>query len=60
MFTNLISSQAGAVVLQIVYGYSIEPQTADPLVLLIERMMQNFSVAVMPLSWSVDILPILK
>lgn len=60
MFTNLISSQAGAVVLQIVYGCSIEPQTADPLVLLIERMMQNFSVAVMPLSWSVDILPILK
>lgn len=60
IFTKLILSEAGAIILQIVYGYSIEPQTADPLVLLIERLMQNLSDAFVPLSWAVDILPILN
>jgi hypothetical protein len=60
IFTKLIFSQASAIILQIVYGYSIEPQTADPLVLLIERVMQNISAAFIPLHWAVDILPILN
>jgi hypothetical protein len=60
LFTKLILSQAGAIILQIVYGYSVEPQTADPLVLLIERLMQNLSDAFKPLYWAVDILPILN
>lgn len=42
IFTKSIVSEAGAIILQIVYGYSIEPQTADPLVLLIEPLMSLF------------------
>lgn len=42
------------------YGYTIEPQTADPLVLLIERIMHDISLAFMPLAWAVDFLPIIK
>lgn len=58
--TNFILSQAGAIILKIVYGYSIEPQSADPLVLLVERQTHNMSAAFMPLHWAVDILPILN
>ncbi|EED14915.1 cytochrome P450, putative [Talaromyces stipitatus ATCC 10500] len=55
-----IKTETGAIILQIVYGYSIEPQTADPLVLLTECMMHNLSVALLPMYWAVDIFPILK
>ncbi|EFZ04142.2 Cytochrome P450 CYP620C3 [Metarhizium robertsii ARSEF 23] len=36
------------------------PRSADPLVLLIERMMNEFSLAFRPLTWAVDVIPILK
>ncbi|KAH8704131.1 cytochrome P450 [Talaromyces proteolyticus] len=55
-----IKTEASAIILQIVYGYSIEPRAPDPLVLLIERMMHNVSLAFIPLRWPVDFLPILK
>lgn len=42
------------------YGYSIEPQSEEPLVQLIERMMENINIAAAPMTWAVDILPLLK
>lgn len=42
------------------YGYSIDPHAADPLVELIERMMDNLSTAMTPMRYAVDIFPALK
>ncbi|KAK7212547.1 hypothetical protein V2G26_019725 [Clonostachys chloroleuca] len=55
-----VKTEASAVILQIIYGYSVEPRKADPLTLLIERMMLGISLAFVPLTWPVDTLPILK
>lgn len=46
--------------LRITYGYLIEPHKPDPLVGLIEGMMDNWGQAVVPMTWLVDILPFLK
>ncbi|KAF4982478.1 hypothetical protein FZEAL_1903 [Fusarium zealandicum] len=58
--TTHIKTEASAIILRITYGYCIEPEKADPLVGLIERMMDHFSAAFVPLSWPCDIFPILK
>jgi cytochrome P450 len=42
------------------YGYNIEPDGPDVLVNLIEKMMAEFSIAAVPMSWAVDILPFLQ
>ncbi|KAJ3539528.1 hypothetical protein NM208_g5454 [Fusarium decemcellulare] len=55
-----IKTEASAIILRITYGYSIEPHKADPLVDLIEGMMDNWSRAVVPGTWLVDVLPFLK
>ncbi|KPM43144.1 O-methylsterigmatocystin oxidoreductase [Neonectria ditissima] len=55
-----IKTEASAIILRITYGYSIEPHRADPLVNLIERMMDNFSQALVPMAWPVDIVPHLR
>ncbi|KAG6271198.1 hypothetical protein E4U47_003144 [Claviceps purpurea] len=55
-----IKTQASAIILKIVYGYSIEPHQADPLVTLIERTMVIFSKTVLPFAWAVDIVPQLR
>ncbi|KAF5597878.1 oxidoreductase [Fusarium pseudocircinatum] len=39
---------------------TLEPHKPDPLALLIEQMMHNFSLAFVPMSWPVDVLPILR
>ncbi|KAL6895420.1 cytochrome P450 [Trichoderma longibrachiatum] len=49
-----------AMILKIVYSYSIEPNAADPLVELIDEMMSNFSEAMVPSSRLVDLIPALK
>lgn len=49
-----------AIILKVTYGYSIDCGRPDPLVMLIERWMSNFSAATVPLSYLVDILPVLK
>lgn len=54
---TLCNSEASAIVLRITYGYSIEPDKIDPLVSLIEHMMDNLSKAMLPLAWTVDMLP---
>ncbi|KAH7142063.1 cytochrome P450 [Dactylonectria macrodidyma] len=55
-----IKTEASAIILKITYGYSIEPHEADPLVGIIERMMDSFSRALVPMAWPVDILPWLR
>ncbi|OJD10762.1 hypothetical protein AJ78_08313 [Emergomyces pasteurianus Ep9510] len=51
---------AGATVLKMAYGYTIEPHKPDPLVDLIEQMMTEFSLAAVPMAWAVDIIPVLR
>ncbi|PGH32838.1 hypothetical protein GX50_04378 [[Emmonsia] crescens] len=51
---------AGATVLKMAYGYTIEPHKPDPLVDLIEKMMTEFSLAAVPMAWAVDIIPALR
>lgn len=46
--------------LKITYGYSIEPEKADPLVAMIDQFMHRISLAYVPLSWAVDLLPFLR
>lgn len=42
------------------YGYTIEPSKPDPLVVLTEKMMGEFSLAAVPMAWVVDIIPALQ
>lgn len=42
------------------YGYTIEPRASEPLVELIEHMMENVNEAAIPMSWMVDIIPALQ
>ncbi|KAL7925639.1 cytochrome P450 [Trichoderma austrokoningii] len=53
-------TEAGAIILKIVYGYSIDPHAADPLVELVDKMMKNFSIAMTPMGNLVDIIPALQ
>lgn len=50
----------GALILHMVYGYSINPHGRDPLLSLAARMNDNFSQACLPGKWMVDVLPFLK
>ncbi|KAH6666529.1 O-methylsterigmatocystin oxidoreductase [Plectosphaerella plurivora] len=51
---------AAATVLNMAYGYTVEPHDPDALVELIEKMMTEFSLAASPMSWAVDIVPALQ
>jgi cytochrome P450 len=51
---------AAATVLQMAYGYSIEPHQDDPLVESVDQMMTEFSQAAVPMAWAVDIIPALR
>ncbi|KKK11870.1 hypothetical protein AOCH_005390 [Aspergillus ochraceoroseus] len=51
---------AGAVILKITYGYSIEPFDRDPLVDLVDEAVEGFSLAARPGTWLVDFAPILR
>jgi cytochrome P450 len=52
--------EAGATILKMAYGYSVEKRKPDPMVRLVDRMMINFSQAFQPLKWPVDAFPALK
>ena len=52
--------EAGAIVLKIAYGYTIEPHGSDPLVDLADKGMEDFSFALLPATWAVEFLPICK
>jgi cytochrome P450 len=54
-----IKTEAGATILKITYDYNIE-QHEDPLVRVVDEAMEQFSAAVVPGVWIVDILPFLR
>ncbi|THD00192.1 hypothetical protein EYZ11_000383 [Aspergillus tanneri] len=53
-------TEAGAVILKIAYGYTIEPHSPDPLVNLIDLSTKIFSLAATPGMWLVDTFPFLR
>ncbi|KAJ5900079.1 hypothetical protein N7495_004823 [Penicillium taxi] len=59
-FIQHIRKQAGAIILKIAYGYTIEPHKDDPLVDMAELALGHFSRAGTPGAWLVDIIPALK
>ncbi|PYI11227.1 flavonoid 3-hydroxylase [Aspergillus sclerotiicarbonarius CBS 121057] len=61
--SNLVDhlrKEAGAVILRIGYGYTIEPHGRDPLVDLVDQTMNDFSRVVVPGAWLVNFVPLLK
>jgi fumagillin biosynthesis cytochrome P450 monooxygenase len=46
--------------LKITYGYNVDPLNPDPLICLVTRMLENFSVAMIPGRWLVDQITVLK
>ncbi|KAI0430659.1 cytochrome protein [Xylaria sp. FL1042] len=57
---NHIRTEAAAIILKIVYGYTVEPHKLDPLVELVDTAMEQFSAATVPGAWLVDVIPALK
>ncbi|PYH45575.1 cytochrome P450 [Aspergillus saccharolyticus JOP 1030-1] len=55
-----IRKLAGAVILKIAYGYAVDPFQRDPLVDLADEAVEQFSLAVRPGTWMVDVLPFLR
>ncbi|KAJ5111438.1 hypothetical protein N7532_001973 [Penicillium argentinense] len=55
-----IQTEAGAVILKIAYGYTIDPHERDPLVHIANLALEHFSIAGTPGAWLVDMIPILK
>ncbi|KAL4937129.1 hypothetical protein BDV06DRAFT_232778 [Aspergillus oleicola] len=51
---------AGAVILKITYGYSIDQGGDDPLVDIADTALENFSISARPGTWGVDFLPALR
>jgi hypothetical protein len=49
--------EAGAVILKISYGYTVEPHDNDPLVDLARKAMDQFGQAGVPGAWMVDMMP---
>lgn len=49
--------EAGAVILKIAYGYTIEPHKRDPLVQGANLALEHFSIAGTPGTWLVDMIP---
>lgn len=52
-----IRTKAGAAILKISHGYTIERGNADPFVDLADKFVEEFCVAAMPGRWLVDIIP---
>ncbi|KAL1962244.1 hypothetical protein VTN77DRAFT_9900 [Rasamsonia byssochlamydoides] len=55
-----IRTEAGAVILKIAYGYTIEQHKRDPLVDHADEALARFSLAAVPGAWLVDIVPFLR
>lgn len=49
--------EAGAIILKIAYGYTIEPHQRDPLVDVADEALMQFAKAVAPGAWMVDVIP---
>ncbi|KAI1360360.1 cytochrome protein [Xylaria arbuscula] len=59
-FLEHIKTESTAIILKLVYGYTVEPHKPDPLVHLVDQAMEQFSSAVDPGTWLVDSIPALK
>ncbi|KAJ9656519.1 hypothetical protein H2198_004868 [Neophaeococcomyces mojaviensis] len=59
-FISHLRTEAGAIILKIAYGYTIEPHSTDPLISLADSALEQFSQATVPGRWLVDILPFLR
>ncbi|THG94402.1 hypothetical protein EW145_g8146, partial [Phellinidium pouzarii] len=55
-----IRTEAGAIILKISHGYTVEPREADPLVDLADEVLVQFSIAVIPGKWLIDVMPFLR
>jgi hypothetical protein len=55
-----IRKEAGSVILKITYGYTTAARGNDPLVDLARKTLDQFTEAVVPGKWMVDILPFCK
>ncbi|GES60447.1 cytochrome P450 [Aspergillus terreus] len=55
-----LQTLTGAIILEIGYGYTVEPHGPDPFVDLANTVMAEFSVATQPGTWAPDIIPALK
>ncbi|KAK7986992.1 cytochrome P450 [Apiospora saccharicola] len=55
-----IRTEAGAIILKVAYGYEIEAHKEDPLVTLADHAMDQFSKAMIPGAWLVDMVPMLR
>lgn len=53
----IANREAGAVILNIAYGYTIEPHKRDPLVHIANQALEHFSIAGTPGTWLVDMIP---
>jgi hypothetical protein len=59
-FAYFSDSAAGAFILNVTYGYNIEPHGEDPLVRLANHALKQFSEATVPGAWLVDLIPACK
>ncbi|KAL4931680.1 cytochrome P450 [Aspergillus undulatus] len=55
-----LKKESCAVILKMTYGYTVEPRGDDPLVDLAEKAVDQICQAMLPGTWLVDYLPILK
>ncbi|THH01147.1 hypothetical protein EW145_g6967 [Phellinidium pouzarii] len=55
-----IQTSAGAIIVRMAYGYTIEPTGRDPLVALADKGIAQISMAAQPGAFLVDILPFLR
>ncbi|KAL5501302.1 hypothetical protein ACEPAH_8562 [Sanghuangporus vaninii] len=55
-----IRTTAGAIILKISHGYTIEPRGRDPLVDLADEVLDHFSRSAVAGAWLVDTIPFLK
>ncbi|KAF5856283.1 hypothetical protein ETB97_007639 [Aspergillus alliaceus] len=55
-----LRKEAGAIILKITYGYTVEPHGRDPLVDLADRAIVEFAQSILPGAWLVDSIPLLR
>lgn len=55
-----LRAMAGAIILKMTYGYTVETEGNDPLVDLVNEALAQFTAATIPGAWLVDTFPILQ
>ncbi|TKA78805.1 hypothetical protein B0A55_02230 [Friedmanniomyces simplex] len=55
-----LKTEAAEVMLKMLYNHSIEPHDSDPLVQEVDKAMAQFTEAVVPGKWLVDVIPALE